>query len=705
MAYMGARARRNIHKKVSPQDSRGQRSSFGEWLQQIDWGRVRLQSVAFVFMMLWGGLWLRAGYLQLYDGDFLAEKARRQYTKIEMVSAKRGSILDRNGNVMARSVESRSVYINPRQVKDKEQAAASLAGVLAIPQVQLEKKLASGRSFEWIARKVTDAAAEQLIQLNIAGVGLVKEEERLYPFKQVAGQLLGFTNVDGNGLEGLERAFDTELSGISTRRVVMRDASGRRFYVSDEEAPTGKNVQLTIDTQVQFIAEEALEQAVKEQSAKWGGALVVDVRTGEILAWAQYPFFNPNIYSQFSPTVYRNRLALDALEPGSILKPLIAAAAMQEGLINKDTVFSTENGVWVTRLATIRDDGRAYKELPVQKIISLSSNIGAAKISLALGAVKGYRYLSMLGMGQPTQIPLAQSKGIVRKPRDWSEVDIMATGFGQSISVTALQVAQAFLVLGNEGAFKPLRLVRDENTVAEEPSQRIFSARVSRDVMGMMREVVDDGTGTRARIPGISIAGKTGTAQKANGRGVYGNERMASFVGFVPAEKPEYLVVVMLDELKKNTYGGMVAAPVFKNIMMRTLAYYGTAIENENSPNPLAKVPGKAVAAKATPAKADKKSKKSAKEPDVAPQQTLTVEGEVRQGLHSKEEVAVTQSSTVPNVVGKSVRGAVETFIQQGVMPVVRGDGATVVRQVPEAGSAWGEQKNEREYILWVSER
>lgn len=704
MAYLGARVRRNTQRKTA-QSLNNERRPWSDWWQSIDWGRVRFQSVALMFMMLWGALWVRAGYLQLYDGEFLAEKARRQYTKIEVVAGKRGSIMDRNGTIMARSVECRSIYINPRAVKDQEHVITALSSILNLPAEQLAPKFATGRSFEWIARKVNDANAETIAQLGLPGVGLVKEEERLYPLKQVAGQLLGFTNVDGAGLEGLERALDKDLSGLATRRVVMRDASGRRFYVSDEEAPKGQDVRLTLDTQVQFIAEEALEEAVRAQGAKWGGAMVVEVQSGEILAWAQYPFFNPNAYSQFSASVYRNRLALDAVEPGSTLKPLIAACAMQEGLVNKDTVFPTENGVWVTKMATIRDDGRVYKELPLRKIISLSSNIGMAKVSMALGSQKGHRYLSMLGFGQPAPLPVAQSKGILRKARDWSEIDLMATGFGQSLSVTTVQMAQAYLTIGNEGAYKPLRLMMDETTEASNTQQNVFSPRVSREVLAMMREVVEEGTGTRAQIPGMTVAGKTGTSQKANGKGVYGDERTASFVGFVPAEKPKYLVVIMIDEPQKTRYGGVIAAPVFKNVLSRTLAYHGTAIQMDNSPNPLATVA--AAEPKAAKNAARKKGAKGAAVQTVALAQPEKQEdqGEVRQNLQVEGSKKNTASARVPDVVGKSVRGAVETFIQQGIMPVVRGEGATVVRQAPEAGAEWGQDKDSKEYVLWVSER
>lgn len=313
---------------------------------------------------------------------------------------------------------------------------------------------------------------------------------------------------------------------------------------------------LTLDVQLQFIAEEAVARAARDFDARWSGALVVDVPSGDILAWAQYPFFNPNTYRQSSPMIYRNRLASDALEPGSTFKPFVMASALQERKINRNTAIDCENGKWEIKKVTIRDTSR-QGVLPAHKVLRYSSNIGMAKIGLELGSPTLYKYLRALGFGESTCVPVADSRGILRQPRSWSEADLMSASFGQSVSVTALQMAQGYLTLLNNGVYKPLRLLREQVNV-EQRYERIFSERVCREVMGMMRDVVEekDGTGKRARIEGVEVAGKTGTAQKADHKaGSYGSKRLASFVGFLPADDPRYLIVVLVDEPTKNQYG------------------------------------------------------------------------------------------------------------------------------------------------------
>ena len=575
MAYLGARKRTT--RQASSQAVNRRRSEGGPraWFASIDWNSVRFRTVAVLFFVVWGALWVRAGYVQLWEGPFLAERARRQHMAAETVAMPRGMITDRNGHILARSVECCSVYANPSIITDIEATATALAGVLGRPVDQIKPLLEKKRSFVWIARRVDDATAEAIRQADLTGVELSREFERIYPYRQVAGQLLGFVGMDGKGLEGIERSFDEQLGGLSVRQAVRRDASGREFYVnSNYEAQPAEDVHLTLDLQVQSIAEEEISKAVTEFGAKWGGVLVVDVAAGDVLAWAQFPFFNPNSYNQYRPSEYRNRLAQDALEPGSTFKPFLIASALQEGVVTRDTTFNCENGLWKSRYITIRDDSRPKQNIQsVAKILANSSNIGCGKIGLELGAVKYQRYLSRLGFGERTSVQLAESRGILRPAREWSEADLISSSFGQSLSVTVLQMAQAYLTLANEGVYKPLRIVLTDDVGGGD--QRIFSKNTTREVLSMMREVVDEGTGKRAAIPGVSVAGKTGTAQKAF-RGKYGGERTASFVGLVPAEKPQYLVVIFIDEPSKVKYGGVIAAPVFKSVTSRVMAYHGS---------------------------------------------------------------------------------------------------------------------------------
>ena len=693
MAYVGARRRTTRQSSSQATNRRRSEGGLRGWFASIDWNGVRFRTVAVLFFIVWGALWVRAGYVQLWEGPFLAERARRQHMSAETVSMPRGMITDRNGHILARSVECRSVYANPNAVTDVDATSTALAGLLGRPVDQIRPLLAKKRSFVWIARRVDDATAEAIRQADLPGVDLSREYERIYPYRQVAGQLLGFVGLDGKGLEGVERSFDDQLGGLSVRQAVQRDASGRQFYVdSDYEAQPADDVRLTLDLQVQSIAEEEIAKAVDEYGAKWGGVLVVDVPSGDILAWAQYPFFNPNSYNQYRPGEYRNRLAQDALEPGSTFKPFLIASALQEGVVNRETTFNCENGLWKTRYITIRDDTHPKNTVQtVAQILANSSNIGCGKIGLELGAVKYQRYLSRLGFGERTGLRLSESRGILRPAREWSEADLISSSFGQSLSVTVAQMAQGFLTLANQGVYKPLRLVATDDVGGGE--QRIFSKNTTKEVLSMMREVVDGGTGRRAAIPGVSVAGKTGTAQKAR-RGKYGSERTASFVGLVPAEKPQYLVVIFIDEPSKVKYGGVIAAPVFKAVTSRVMAYHGSL------PDPGALTPAQIKAQEKAEARAKAREKrKGGKE--------KTVLGEYRSELATKKTaLPVRDSGTVPDVVGQSVRRAVEMFARQGLVPVIKGNGARVVRQTPEPGVRWaGKDSAPTTCVLWLSEQ
>ncbi len=671
---------------------------FKNWLNSIDWVRVRLWCVAVVIFASWIVLWGRTAFVQLIDGPRLAERARRQHISSEVIDLPRGMITDRNGVPLARSVECRSVYANPSLIQDIRRTAETLAPIVHIPQAQIQSRLEKGRRFAWIARRIDDATAAAVRKISLPGIELVREYERVYPYKQVAGQLLGFVGSEGNGLEGIERAFDDPLAASSARQLVQRDALGRRFQLSaDTPEPEAENIRLTLDLQVQFIAESALARAVEGIRAKWGGVIVVDTRSGDVLAWAQYPSFNPNLKNG-GPTIFRNRLALDALEPGSTFKPFTIASAMQEGIINRNTIFDCERGSWRTRYITIRDDKQSLGMLPVHIILNKSSNIGSAKIGNLLGAKRFHRYLDDLGFGKRVGLQLSESKGILRRPRDWSEADLFSTSFGQSISVTAAQMAHAYLVLANGGVTRPLNIVLNEEHRNKEEPKRIYSATVCREVLTMMREVVDTGTGKRAAIPGVSIAGKTGTAQKAGRYGKYSTERLASFVGFIPAEKPRYFCIVMLDEPTYNKYGGIVAAPVFKDVMTHVLAYYG-----ELPAEALEKLPPQ-----------EKKDKLIAQEKENQAVPDVVV-GELHQDtaspLSAKVHAGKKNIGGFPDVTELPVRQAVERVARLGAVPQFKGKGSIIVRQEPAPGTPLppvSSQKNGLSGLkctLWLSEK
>lgn len=695
-------------------ESRGKVTKSASWVESVDWGRLRIRVVVCIFCALWIGLWGRAWYLQMIEGPRLAERARRQHMASELVTGRRGMITDRNGQVLARSVEARSVYVKPQEVSDFLTMANTLGPLLGIePQKLYDELSGTKRRFVWIKRKVDDLTAENVRKASITGVGLSKEYDRMYPFKHLAGQLLGFVGMDDKGLEGVERSLEDSLGSTPTRKTVQRDAMGRRFYLQEEgqSEPRGNNVQLTIDVQLQFIAEEAVARAAQEYDARWSGALVVDVPTGDILAWAQYPFFNPNSYRESSPLIYRNRLAADALEPGSTFKPFVMAAALQERKIDRNTLINCEGGKWETKNFTIRDTSRQGL-LTADKVLRYSSNIGMAKIGLMMGAPTFHKHMNALGFGRRTNVPVSESKGILRIPRDWSEVDIMSTSFGQSISVTGLQMAQAYMTVLNRGIYKPLRLVREDSGV-EEPHERVFSERVTREVMSMMHAVVEesDGTGKRARVEGVEIAGKTGTAQKADHRsGTYGAKRLASFVGFLPADNPRYLILVMVDEPSRNQFGGVVAAPVFREIAGRALTY--TGILTQAKPDPATTAANGAASVSTSPRSRAEATASGVRRRGLkfsaleAPYPSVLAEASRKSAPSMQLPGHLARAgSRVPDVMGKSVRNAVELFARAGVVPELKGSGSRVVRQNPPAGAAWPEEGQSVDYTLWLSER
>ena len=738
-----------------------------------DWSRARLVLVGVVFLLIWTGLWARAWFLQIHEGETLAVMAERQHVASETVTGRRGEILDRNGKILARSVEVSSVYAVPKEITDPEATATVLSKVLGVSRNQVARQLQSGKNFVWVARKVSDAAAEEIRGLKLKGVHLEAEYERAYPYKQLAGQLLGFVGIDDKGLEGLERSFDDILSGRRGQLTMQRDAAGRRLYLEglgQEEGLMGQDIRLTLDAQIQYFAEDALAKTVVQFGGKWGGCLVVDVPTGEILAWAEYPFFNPNAYREYQPSMWRSRLAMDALEQGSTVKPLLVAAALSEGVIKPDQVFYCEKGVWKYNKTTIRDT-HSYGDLPLTKVLSYSSNIGAAKIGLLLGTKNYHNYLDHLGFGNKTGLPIpGEAVGILRAPKQWSETDLINASFGQSFSATGLQMAQAYLTLAAGGERRPLKLVLsdmdaqtlqsrgyaaadgdDEAALAAEEAagngwekldeadaadseekgdaesgvavnvesdarEQVFKRQSAEVVLSMLREVVEEGgTGQRARIsiPGLVVGGKTGTAQKASGKS-YGSARVASFVGIAPLQNPRYLVLVMVDEPRKAVYGGVVAAPVFRKIITHTLAYRGELPEEkldlaENEQDKLEAVKEAALDAVAKDAARGKEKTGNGKEPqkqaasgkDKAAAEVKN-NGQAKNDGVGKETVAA-KPGVVPNVVGKSVRRAMEAFMSQGVMPVVKGEGQTVTRQEPKPGAPLS-ANSKTEYVLWLSD-
>ncbi len=623
-------------------------------------GRWRIVVVAVLFGLTWVALWARAGQVQLVQGEELAEKARRQHVMGSFERGERGDILDRNGRSLARSVRFNSVYVRPGEVENLDAMIRHLAEVLRQPVGELRQKLVRSRDFVWVARQIDDRAAAVLAERKFKGVYLTPEFGRLYPNNHLAGQVLGFAGVDDNGLEGVERSMDSVLAGGRADFLVQRDASGNRLYLDDQGREVnirGRDVVLTLDAHIQDLAETALARSVEHFNGRAGVCVVVDVASGEILALAHYPFFNPNVYRRQNADLWRNRAAMDIFEPGSTFKPFLVAAALQEKKITPQSRYYCENGRWKLGRHTIRDDIHAYEWLTVDEIMRYSSNIGSAKIGLELGAKRYASYLSRLGFGERPGLALpGASKGLMRAPEKWREMDIAAISFGQGIGVTVLQMARAFLCLANDGVTRELKLVKSPIVSESEPGERVFDEDVARAVRRMMVDVVHkDGTGVRARIDGLVVGGKTGTAQKPLPEGGYGRNYISSFVGFYPGDKPKYLILALVDDPSRAFYGSTVALPVVHDVALGALAYACELPGQDNAPVELAAlaVPSNEVSARVV------------------------------------REAQPVPEGKVPDLRGLPLRKAVEILVRQGVVPLVEGNGAVVAGQSPTPGTAW----------------
>jgi len=657
-----------------------------------DFSRYRLIFVGGLFFLFWASLWVRAAYLQIVQGPQLTEQAMRQHLAAEYDRGRRGSILDRNGQLLAKSVDFMAVSANPRDVKKPAETAQILSKTLGEPSKALLRKLSSHADFTYLARRITDRTASQAKALNLPGVSLTPEYGRSYPNKELAGQLLGFVGYDDQGLEGLEKSFDQVLAGKKAKYVVERDASGRRLYLDDQGVEMahadGADVRLTIDTQIQYFAEEALAKAVTDNHAKAGTCIVVHVKSAEILAWANYPAFNPNQGAGPDPKAARDRLALDVLEPGSTMKPLLVASALQEKVISPGTTFYCEKGRWnFQNIATIRDT-HPNGVLTVDQIVRQSSNIGAAKIGLTLGAAKLHAYFDKLGFGQTTGLPLpGEAKGIMR-PLPWSKLDLATASFGQGVGVTPLQLAQAFLTIADGGVKKPLRLVLDPpQDSASWPETRVFDPQVTHTVQTMMRDVVEteNGTGTKAHIDGLEVGGKTGTAQKAKASGGYGDKYVADFVGFIPAINPEYMILVMVDEPEPNHYGGVVAAPAVRDVALKTLAYLGRLPES----------------VRLAEEKEQQAEDPQAQTGPLSAQPTPVTTAETL-GVAFPPVNLSADSPSVPNLVGLPLREAAELLASKGIVPILQGSGLVVAKQNPAPGTPW-DAVGKEPVTLWMA--
>ncbi len=570
-------------------------------LQQIALPAGRSRLLAALLVLGLAGLAGRAAYLQGIHNDFLQEKGESRYSRVLEMNANRGMITDRNGEPLAISTPVESVWCSPQDMKASPQQMKKLAKLIEVDVSEIDRRVnatpratpgtkpdttpgtARGgvnhsphqgprRDFVYLKRHLSPDIASKVVELNIPGVFLKREYRRYYPAGELAAHLLGFTDVDDKGQEGVELAWQDELAGKPGSRRVIRDRKGR--IVEDVEsirAPKpGQNIALSIDSKIQYMAYRELKEAVEVNKAKAGGIVVLDAKTGEILALVNLPVYNPNNRKDMKGGRARNRALTDEFEPGSTLKPFTIAAALETGGVTPDTVLETAPGSFSIGKATIRD---AHKEgaLTVSQVIQKSSNIGSAKIALSLPPQTLWEMLNDVGFGASTGSGFpGEVSGKLRPYRSWRPIEQATMSYGHGIAVSLLQLARAYTLFSAEGELKPVSLLRLDDI---PEGKRVISRNTALAVSEMLELVAQPGgTATQAQINGYRVAGKTGTAHKLEGNGYAKNRYLSTFVGYAPASNPRFVIAVMLDEPSAGKYfGGAVAAPVFSRVMAGAL--------------------------------------------------------------------------------------------------------------------------------------
>lgn len=545
---------------------------------------VRNHDLRLYFVAMCGTVWALAivaqlFHLQILRHGFYVKEAQHQSDRTITVRARRGTIMDRNERPFAISVDAPSIYADPSAIRDPREATRALSralGYSAAEQKELLSLLRQDRSFVWIKRQVDPAVARAVRELRLEGVGFETESRRYYPKRELLSPVLGYVGLDSQGMAGLEYALDEDLKGREARVTVRLDAKRRPMGEVDKPPTEGRKVTLTIDERIQHVTETALSEAIRDTGSVSGVAVVLDPRTGEVLAMSSLPSFNPNRFAAFPEKDRVNRAIADSYEPGSIFKIVTAATALKEGVVSPLEVIDCGNG-FIEIAGTRINDHAVFSSLTFQNVIAKSSDIGVIRVAQRLGTEKFYTSMKAFGFGTRTGIGLpGEASGLLRNPKAWSALSLASMSFGQEVGVTAIQMASAAAVIANGGYWmRPYivkrveepwgELVREYSPVAE---RKVLEPETADRVMGLLREVVISGTGRKARVEGFEVAGKTGTAQKIDASGRYSMvDHVASFVGFVPASRPALVVLVSLDTPKgDHNEGGDVAAPLFARI-------------------------------------------------------------------------------------------------------------------------------------------
>ncbi|HWP20296.1 MAG TPA: penicillin-binding protein 2 [Burkholderiaceae bacterium] len=534
----------------------------------------------------------RAVYIQVIGTDFYQRQGEIRYARTLTLPANRGRIIDRNGLILATSVPAPSIWAIPKDLEAGRAEKRELAKLLGMTLGDLEKRLGDNPNFVWLKRQVDETVAERVRKLGIKGVHQVREYKRKYPEGEAAAHVVGFTNVEDRGQEGIELAFQDELAGRNGTRRVIKDRLGRVVEdIGESVNPVdGRDIELAIDSKVQFFAYQRLRDAVAEHKAKAGSVVVLDVQTGEVLALANYPSYVPDDRQNLTGAQLRNRALTDTFEPGSTMKPFIAALAMETGRVRSDTVLNIAPGYIQVTGSTIRDAHR-HDALTVAEVIQKSSNVGTVKMAMQMHPREMWELYTQIGLGQRPQLrfPGAVS-GRLRPYKTWKPIEQATMSYGYGLSVSLFQLARAYTVFARDGELIPVSILKNP-----EPTGgiRVFSPQTAQSVRRMLQMAAGPGgTAPKAQTIGYSVGGKTGTAHKQEGKGYASNKYRSWFVGLAPVEHPRIVVAVMVDEPSNGKYyGGDVAAPVFAEVVQQTLRMMGVPPDIEVRPGIVASQP------------------------------------------------------------------------------------------------------------------
>lgn len=652
--------------------------------------RQRGRTLALVAVMI-GWLLIvsgRAVYLQVVKHQEMVDLAERQQQRTIRISPLRGTIYDRQGRELARSVEAESIFAVPAEVTSAEAVAMSLASVLRLERNEVLRKLSAPREFVWIKRKVSSEEATAVKALDLPGIHFVTENKRSYPNGKLAAHVVGYASIDEIGLDGVELAYNDHIQGQEGYVIVERDARGRTYKRTQPPSHKGQDITLTIDAAIQMGVEQALTAAVDRSKARSGVAIVMNPKTGEILALANVPAFDPNTFFDATEEQRHNRAVRDIYEPGSIFKIVTYATALEDRLTVPEENLDCSGGGIMLVGHTIRDH-KTFGLLSVREALENSSNVGAIRLGLRVGSEKLADYIRRFGFGEPTGIDLTgEASGIVRSLEKWSPLSIASISMGQEIGATAIQMLSAMAVITNDGVWVQPHVVHaiharagDVLSVTQPEMRRVISQRTARTLANMLEGVLLRGTGKLGRLSGYTAAGKTGTAQQIDpATGRYSQTRyVASFAGFAPLRDPQICVLVAIDEPRGEYHGGAVAAPVFKEIAEMALHSLGIPPDSVNSEVVMAPSMKRRL-------RVDREfisEGTSGVQPPSRGQTVTTVAQEKPDDKPIATSPLVHSTEVVPDFQGRGVRAVAESCARLGLRLMIAGSGQAVRQQPP----------------------